>query len=489
MEVVFGDDDLDKLEADATFPAKNIPQGITNACRKRIQLIRFAPDERDFYNLKSLHFERLEGKRKHQHSMRLNDQYRLILEILEGNPGGKVGKGRRDRGLSLRQFYLERRRGMEVMERKFADVFSPGEFIKEELDARGWTQDDLAEILGRPLRAVNDIVNAKRGITPETAKGLGEAFGTSAQLWMNLESAYRLSLEKVSPKSISRKAVVYSAAPIRAMIKRNWIEESSNIEVLEQSIKKFFGTADVNHIPELSYMARKSTIELTLEQKAWLFRVKNLSQAVHVQKYLKARLNLVLEKLRTMLVDEADIRLVPKVLSDAGIKLLIVEPLPQSKIDGVSFWVDGSPAIALSLRFDRVDSFWHTLMHEIAHIKNEDGLKNNAMVLDTDLFDRDSNNKPYETAADNFAINFLVPQNELDSFIMRTQPLYSKSKIVRFANAIKVHPGILVGQLQHRGRELGGLDYSHSRDMLTKVRPLIVNSALTDGYGQLISIN
>jgi proteic killer suppression protein len=92
MEITFADNELDKLESDAGFIAKHIPQGITNSYRKRMQLIRATSDERDFYNLKSLHFERLEGKRKHQHSMRLNNQYRLILELLEDNPHGKVVK-------------------------------------------------------------------------------------------------------------------------------------------------------------------------------------------------------------------------------------------------------------------------------------------------------------------------------------------------------------------------------------------------------------
>src|SRR5258708_40362687 len=74
-----------------------------------------------------------------------------------------------------------------------AEVFPPGEVLKEELEARGWTQLDLGEILGRPPRVVNEIIAGKRGITPETAKGLADAFGTSPQFWMNLESAWQLS--------------------------------------------------------------------------------------------------------------------------------------------------------------------------------------------------------------------------------------------------------------------------------------------------------
>lgn len=78
-------------------------------------------------------------------------------------------------------------------ERVPAEVFPPGAFIREELEARGWTQRDLAEILGRPLSAINQIILAKRGITPKTAQELAAAFGTSAQFWLNLETAYRLS--------------------------------------------------------------------------------------------------------------------------------------------------------------------------------------------------------------------------------------------------------------------------------------------------------
>jgi proteic killer suppression protein len=80
MEVRFKSDDLDRLETDGGYSG-GYSQAIIIAFRKRMQLIRSAADERDFYALKSLHFEKLKGDRSYQHSMRLNDQWRLILEI------------------------------------------------------------------------------------------------------------------------------------------------------------------------------------------------------------------------------------------------------------------------------------------------------------------------------------------------------------------------------------------------------------------------
>jgi HTH-type transcriptional regulator/antitoxin HigA len=82
---------------------------------------------------------------------------------------------------------------MSRPKRTVAEVLPPGDLIREELNARGWTQRDLAEIVGRPIQAINAVVNAKKEVTPETAVALGAAFGTSPEFWLNLESAYRLS--------------------------------------------------------------------------------------------------------------------------------------------------------------------------------------------------------------------------------------------------------------------------------------------------------
>ncbi len=73
-----------------------------------------------------------------------------------------------------------------------AEAFSPGEYLRDELEEREWTVTEFASIIDRPVQAVSEILNAKKSITPETSLSISEALGTSAELWLNLQSAYQL---------------------------------------------------------------------------------------------------------------------------------------------------------------------------------------------------------------------------------------------------------------------------------------------------------
>lgn len=87
-----------------------------------------------------------------------------------------------------------------------AQVFPPGDFIREEIEARGWSQSALAEILGRPLQVVNEIINGKKSITARTAAELAAAFGTSAEYWLNLETAWQLAQVVPPDPAIAKRA-------------------------------------------------------------------------------------------------------------------------------------------------------------------------------------------------------------------------------------------------------------------------------------------
>jgi len=363
-----------------------------------------------------------------------------------------------------------------------AEVFHPGEFIKEELEARGWTNADLAEIMGRHPNQISLIVRGDQDITPETAKQLSAAFGTSAQLWLNLQSTFNLSKSETNNAVVARRAKLYDLYPVREIVKRGWIEPSDDIDVLEKRFNEFYGFGKT----KLAWAARKSTAgELNAAQAAWLRRAYQLARGVSAQTFSDITFRNCLEILKVFRANAEDVRRVPRVLADHGIRLLIIEALPKTAIDGVCFWLDRkSPVIVLSLRYDRIDSFWFTLMHELCHVKNKDGLED-PVTVDTLMFGKDA--QPFEAKtqqekeADTFASQFLVDQERLLKFIARVRPYYYKARITNFANLIQVHPGLVVGQLQHRKV----IDWSHNREMLPKVRDLATESTLTDGWGNI----
>lgn len=87
-----------------------------------------------------------------------------------------------------------------------AEAFPPGEYIKDEIEARGWTQRDLARVLGRSEPKVSELINGKRAVTVRTAMELGAAFGTGAEVWLNLEAQWRLRQGMPSVEAIERRA-------------------------------------------------------------------------------------------------------------------------------------------------------------------------------------------------------------------------------------------------------------------------------------------
>ena len=111
------------------------------------------------------------------------------------------------------------------------DVPHPGEFVREELEARGWSQRDLAYILGVPEQAVNMITSGKRGISPEMAKALGTAFDVSAEYFANLQQAYEMVNARAPDPAVARRAALQTAFPLREMIRRGWLVEIGRAHV------------------------------------------------------------------------------------------------------------------------------------------------------------------------------------------------------------------------------------------------------------------
>jgi HTH-type transcriptional regulator/antitoxin HigA len=361
---------------------------------------------------------------------------------------------------------------------------SPGEYVKKELQQRAWTQTDLAEILGRHLPAVSEIVLAKRTVTPEMAVALGTAFGNGPEIWLQRENAYRLSLfEQQDDPEVGRRARLFDMAPVKDMEKRGWIKPTETLAELEQELCRFFKVSSIDQEPAFDAVARKSAPDKTLSpaQRAWCMRGARMASTLSVSPFSASKFSKEFPELRTLAAYPEQAREVPKVLASLGVRMVVIEPLQRSRIDGAAFWLDDqSPVIVLSVRFDRIDGFWHTLAHELSHILHHD-----VASIDTDMVGENKERNQtadIETRAEKEASEFLIPPALLQSFILRVKPLYSKSRIIQFANRVKIHPGIVAGQLQH----LQEISYAANREMLVRVRDLLASAALTDGWGHTV---
>src|SRR6185437_4970401 len=109
----------------------------------------------------------------------------------------------------------------------------------------------------------------------------------------------------------------------------------------------------------------------TPAQIAWFHRARQLGECVGASAYNDDAFPELVVQLLKLAAYPEDARHVPKLLADFGIRLVLLEHLPGTKIDGVALWLDRqSPVVALALRYDRIDNFWHTLFHELVHVRD-----------------------------------------------------------------------------------------------------------------------
>jgi HTH-type transcriptional regulator / antitoxin HigA len=360
-----------------------------------------------------------------------------------------------------------------------AEVFPPGEFLADELEARGWTQTEFAEIINRPQKLVNDIVHGKRAVTPETATDFAAALGTSAQFWMNLETAWQLTKVPARDDSIARAAAIRERFPVREMMKRGWIKQTNSASELERSVCEFFDLKSANDkIEFFQHAARRNyQNDVTVIQWAWIFRVNQLATSLHIKPYSEGALRAQIPELERLMTEPEEIRHIPRILLKSGVRLVIVEPIPGSEIQGICFWINEnkSPVIGLTLKGDQIDKFWFDFWHEIEHVLNGDGKE--AIVIDDFDESKPAVNES-EANANRKAAEHCVPQKQMRDFILRHTPMFSEKNMLGFSKIMKRHPGIVAGQIQrHTNR------WDLFKKYQPRIRHIITQATLTDGYG------
>ena len=374
------------------------------------------------------------------------------------------------------------------------DYRTPGQLIEALLADRGWTKRTLGIVLGVDETTVAKWTSDRQPVNATIAVLLEEAFDVRAEQFLELQRSFDLAKARhVSRPDPGRKtrAHLFGGLPISEMIKRCWIDADDvrDVPAVERGLAKFFGVATADEIEILPHAAKKTDVgpDVTPVQLAWLYRVRSIANEMLVAPYSPAAVEAAIPKLAALRRSPEELRKVPRILAEAGIRFVIVESLSSAKIDGVCFWLnDRSPVIGMSLRFDRVDNFWFVLRHELQHVIERHGMT--APIIDAELEGDKAGTGPdvpeEERIANEAAAEFCVSKGQLEAFVSRKAPFFSERDLLGFARTIGVHPGLVAGQLQRRtGR------YDRFRNHLVKVRNFITPSAMVDGWGDVAPVD
>lgn len=329
----------------------------------------------------------------------------------------------------------------------------PGEFIKEELDARNWRQEDLADILGVSLKSVNQLIQNKQSITIEMAKLLSRAFGQSPQYWLNLDSNYRLRLNELDTRErdVALKAEIYKHMPINEMIRKGWLKRFDNTKKLVEMVKRFwqfdeidFSFMDKYYLPNFrrseAYTQYNKYFALT-----WFQMAKNCARLFKVSSYNANILEDITKNYNEYTLSNKGVKALLEALKEAGVKFFVLSHLQKTYIDGASFFDNDNPVIVYTKRYNRVDNFYFTLAHEIAHVllhlrKKDDFFIDNLDEIKTEQ----------EKQANKFAERMLKA-NEIIEYFKSYRKYISQKRVFDCADELKISPAIVVGVLQHYG--------------------------------------
>jgi HTH-type transcriptional regulator/antitoxin HigA len=371
--------------------------------------------------------------------IRTEAEYKDALSILEGllntDPEPGTEEGTRLEILSILIKDYEARR--------FS--FSPPdpiEAIKFRMEQQDLSQRDLVPFIGSRSK-VSEVLSRKRPLTLSMIRSLHEGLGIPAEAL----------LPKAEPPIDEALKLDWSRFPLRIMVKRRWVTGSmSDIptngrELVEQFLSPLKGSSTLVSVYRTSEHIRSGREMDKYALMAWTIRV--LTRALERPSSIAYKAGTVtaefMRQVAKLSWSETGPYLAKEFLQKYGIVVVIEPHLPKTYVDGASIMLPKGkrPVIGLTLRYDRLDNFWFSLMHELAHV---------ARHLDVDKsfyddFDAEGKQDNLEEEADKIAGEALIPFAEWEQSPAKKVP--SPQAVQRVADQLGIHPSIVAGRIRH----------------------------------------
>lgn len=336
----------------------------------------------------------------------------------------------------------------------------PGEYLEELLEIRGMTQAELAIRLGVSKKHISNIINGKASVTVDIAHTLEKVFSDyTAKYWLSIQNSYDLFQQRMRTDcqdfATQEEAKIWlEQFDYAYLVKAGYVKESATGKDLGSKINNvlsFFGCVDISSWNTLYCSDLPAACRITGASRAkigntsaWI-RAGQLEASPIVSTLPPYSKEIFKEALKTIrkltIAPPSDLGERMRMLCrDSGLELLFVREIPKSGICGAAYWINDTPCIQMCLRYKKNDHFWFTFFHEAAHILCE---HKKMVFLDCDQVE----DNDIEKTADRISRDFLIPPVQYRSFVRNGK--FYESDILRFAAQIGIHPGIVVGRLQH----------------------------------------
>ena len=332
----------------------------------------------------------------------------------------------------------------------------PGDTIADLLEERDWSQAELAGRLGYTTKHVSLLINGKAPVTENTALRLERVLGGGAAFWLAREAQFRAQRARADAAlCVADWTSWLDELPVKELMQAGVIpklrlSEQAKPEVIE-ALLRFFGVASPqdwrHHYAGMEVSFRRTRAEQSDigAISAWLRLGETEAERIDSPKYDQASFEAALKAARALTLlppDEFEPRL-RALCQRSGVVLVLVPAIPRAHVSGAARWLSSyRPVIQLSLYGKTNDRFWFTFFHEAAHVLLHG--KKEVFLDDPDHKQIDSKE---EREANAWAGEFLIPAASAAELPMLKQ----KDAVKVFARRLGVHPGIVVGRLQHDG--------------------------------------
>jgi HTH-type transcriptional regulator / antitoxin HigA len=309
------------------------------------------------------------------------------------------------------------------------------------MEQDGLTPRDLVPHLGSSAR-VSEVLSGKRALTLAMARALHVHLGIPAELLLQRQESGSSSIPE------------WEKFPLAEMVKRGWIPKTKGKTNAEQAVRAFMKRAGVKEDGLASLYRKNDHLRANAKTnpyslKAWCWQVMKLASEQKLPKYKRGTVDFSFLKDVARLSWAGDgPQRAQTFLRKHGIALVILPHLPKTHLDGAVFKLaSGAPAIGLTLRYDRIDSFWFSLLHELAHVGRHLDVDSALSFVD-DLTIAASNGKAdiREVEADAWAQEALIPNEIWNESEAKRSP--TTLAITELAKKLDIHPAMIAGRIR-----------------------------------------